>query len=127
MRALRRRFESEGDEELGNKYKLEFKRLRSIHKKKIIEAKKNSFKKYINEVTTSNVFATAYKIIRDKIRMSIIENIKQNEGSFTNDYYESKREILRYHFPYEDGMNYDFQNSIKNDYMRGKLVAKKWK
>lgn len=82
----------------------------------IIEANKNSFKKYVNEVTTSNVFGTAYKIIRKKRRMNVIENTKKSDGSFTSEYYESKKEILRYHFPYEDGTIYDFKNSLTSDY-----------
>lgn len=121
---MRRRFQKETGLQIRNLFMVEFKKQRCIYKRKIIETKRKSFKEYLENVTTSNIFGPSYKIVRDyKMNNNILVGIRRNDGIYTENYNEATKEIVSYHFGYDETDNIDFINN-NNDGDYNKLITK---
>lgn len=67
--------------------------------RQVLKTKCTAFKDYLNNITKSQTFGTAYKIIKDKFIVNVlIHRILKDGGSYTNSFDESRREILLKNF-----------------------------
>lgn len=63
VRALRRQYQHEQNNELRLILWEKFKKAHAKYKKNILIKKRNSFKEFVSNITTSNTFGSAYKIV----------------------------------------------------------------
>lgn len=111
VRSLRRKFQKEENGVIRNKYMLEFKKQRTVYKRNILNAKKITFKAYLERVTTSNVFRSAYKMVRIYNKANVISTIIRNDGTTTTVYKDSRKAIMEHHFQYENIGEIHFNNN----------------
>lgn len=85
VRALRRRYQIETDTDKRNELCNIFRKARAKYKKNILIRKRNSFKEFINNITISGMFRTAYKIIKEKKKSNNIDNkLTRDDGTMTD-------------------------------------------
>lgn len=115
VRALRRKYQCTLDMNFREKLLKDYKLARAKHKK-IILKKKDSFRNYIANITTSNMFGYAYKIVKDRSKVNRINyGIRRDNNSLTESFDEGRRLILEYNFRYIMMDDYIFLNSNTND------------
>lgn len=111
--AMRRRFQSEKSADLRMKYKLLFKKEINQYNKKIMEEKEINYKNLLDEVTSSCMFRSIYKAVKDKMNED-----KKSDGTITEDFYDARRE-MNYHLPWENKDGYQFiTNNTNEEYQR---------
>lgn len=77
-----------------------FKKEKVKYKKQLLNAKRESFKHYLDKIVIKNSFGAIYKLAKSKTRRQIpMANILKSDGTFTNSIYDSQREILSFRFP----------------------------
>lgn len=73
--------------------------------------KRNSFKDFINNITWSGTFGSAYKIIKDNRNSNIVNNrIIRDDGSLTDDFEGGRKIILKHNFKSSEEEEYVFRN-----------------
>lgn len=112
VRALRRRFQNENDEDTRNQYKMIYRRELAKYKKLITKEKRRSFKEYVDRITTSTIFGRNYKVITNKKNtMQRISGIQKTDGTLAETHQEATKMIANYHFPFKpSGQNWTFDN-----------------
>lgn len=124
VRALRRRYTMETDLVKRNEYCNIFKKARAKYKKDILTKKRNSFKYFINNITTSGTFGTGYKIIKDNKKTNNIDNgIIRDDGTMTDNYEGGRKLILEYNFKPSTNEEYIFKNNTLNNGIYNKDIG----
>lgn len=59
-----RKYQTKHDDELRNRYKIICMRQIYVYKKQIIEVKKKNFRNFLENVTKSNIYGSAYNVIK---------------------------------------------------------------
>lgn len=78
---------------------------------------------FLEGVTKSDIFGSSYKIIRDNKSINkILDCIRKNDGTYTSDYFESRKVILDYNFGNCDDDYYIFEKS-NCDYEYDSLIT----
>lgn len=92
VRALRHLFQSESDNTKRLDLKIRLKKERASYKRLVLSTKTNAFKDYLNSITKSNTYGSAFKIIKDKYKEnSLSHQIIKMDGSCTDNYNESRK------------------------------------
>lgn len=82
IRALRRKFQSETDNEKREDLKVMYKRGTAVYKRLVLTTKRTVFKEFLNGVTKSQTFGSSYKIIKDKYKVNVLSHmILKEDGS----------------------------------------------
>lgn len=98
-RALRRKYQKESDADSRVVKKLQFKKAYADYRRRLIQAKKNYFRSYLDQVVIQNAFGKPYRVAKDKLRKKeALGPIVKEDGTQTVGQLEAEREILRYHF-----------------------------
>lgn len=114
VRALRRRYQSEHDDDLRNELKIKYKKSRANYKIMIINTKRNSFRNFLDNITKSQAFGSSYKIIKDKYKSNNLNNnIRKDNDDYTRNYKEDKELIITKYF-YNDNILDDCPDIIHN-------------
>lgn len=103
VRALRRRFQKERNQQLREKLKMNFKGNAALYKRMIYHYKRESFRNYIESLSNNECFGKPYHIAKgEDIRRHVnIATIKPN-GEKTDNFLDSIVNIFQHHFPLID-------------------------
>lgn len=122
IRALRRRFQSERNEDLRKLYRDQFKKAIAKYKKDILVKKRASFKDFVNNITTSGTFGSAYKIVKDtKEGKGFNTGIMRSDGTLTEHYEDGRKIVLEHNFRIDNEETYKFSNN-NNDIEYNKVL-----
>lgn len=118
VRALRRRFQAiTDDDEMRERYRLEYRRAFAKYKRNLTITKRQSFKDYIQSIVNIDGMKKEYRIISDKIRRPwAFVPVRKGDGSYTESVAEAKAFIHGYHFPYSNLGNMWYKHDYGGDY-----------
>lgn len=87
----------------------------------VLRTKANAFQEYLNNITKSDTYGTAFKIVKDILKVNVLSHqIIKADGSITENDIESRRVVLKNSF-YSDVVNetsisyIDAQDNIYNN------------
>ncbi|GBN05855.1 hypothetical protein AVEN_121114-1 [Araneus ventricosus] len=81
VRALRRRFQATGDQDLRTKREIKYKKELATYTSRILLAKQTSFRKLLDSILKTNTFGAFYNLIKERVSL-FGENEKYKVGKW---------------------------------------------
>lgn len=114
VRALRRLYQSEKDNNKKVELKIKIKKERASYKRLVLKTKSDAFKTYLDSINKSDLYGSAYKIIKDKFKVNCLcDQILKEDGTSTDNYYDYKKITLENY--YYSNTVLDVHNSYNGD------------